>query len=185
MIDLERSEETLRPDPRRLVARPFLPGSATFGGDSRRLELIVDRILDLSPETQGRLLAETLHRSAGRHRDIRSTWLGHFEMACEAAPRFRKLSDPDVRLLIRAYLTLGYAYEGAALTNPSIVPFGKAIGGSQPFVMSARAIGEGHISSVAFFTGSVGQAGSLVFEDRSPFADNGERKEPVYQRLSF
>ena len=51
--------------------------------------------------------------------------------------------------------------------------------------MSARAIGEGHISSVAFVTGSAGRAGSLVFDARSPFADNGERKEPVYQRLSF
>jgi hypothetical protein len=185
MIDLERSEQALRPDPRRLVARPFLPGSAAFGGDSRRLELIVDRILDLPPEIQGQLLAETLHRSAGRHRDIRSTWLGHFEMACEPVPRFKKVSDPDVRLLIGAYLTLGYAYEGAALTNPSIVPFGQASGGSQPFVLSARAIGEGHISSVAFFTGMAGQAGSLSFDDRSPFADNGERKEPLYQRLSF
>jgi len=185
MIDLERSEQTLRPDPRRLVARPFLPGAAVFGGDSRRLELIVDRILDLSPDIQVGLLAETLHRSADRHRDIRSTWLGHFEMACERVPRFSKVSDPEVRLLIGAYLTLGYAYEGAALTNPSILPFGEASGGLQPFVMSARAIGEGHISSVAFFTGRVGPAGSLVFDDRSPFADNGERKEPLYHRLSF
>ena len=70
MIDLERSEQTLRPDPKRLVARPFLPGSAAFGGDSRRLELIVDRILELPPENQGQLLAGAAHRSAGRHRDI-------------------------------------------------------------------------------------------------------------------
>ena len=129
MIDLERSEQTLRPDPKRLVARPFLPGSAAFGGDIRRLELIVDRILDLPPESQGRLLAEASHRSAGRHRDIRSTWLQHFEMACERAPRLDKVTDPDVRLLIGAYLTLAYAYEGAALANPSIVPLGEASGG--------------------------------------------------------
>src|SRR5688572_26670969 len=139
MIDLERSEQTLRPDPRRLVARPFLPGAAAFGGDSRRLELIVDRVLDLAPEVHSRLLADTLNRCAGRHRDIRSTWIQHFEMACERSPRIRNVSDPDVRLLIGAYLTLGYAYEGAALTNPSIVPLGEASGGSQPFVMSARA----------------------------------------------
>ncbi|MGH3667017.1 MAG: glycosidase, partial [Acidimicrobiia bacterium] len=137
MIDLERSEQTLRPDPRRLVARPFLPGAAAFGGDSRRLELIVDRILDLAPEVQSRLLADTLNRSAGRHRDIRSTWIQHFGMACERAPRLDNVTDPDVRLLIGACLTLAYAYEGAALTNPSIVPLGEASGGMQPFVMSA------------------------------------------------
>ena len=133
MIDLERSEQTLRPDPRRLVARPFLPGSAAFGGDSRRLELIVDRILDLAPEVQSRLLADTLNRSAGRHRDIRSTWLQHFGMACERAPRLDNVSDPDVRLLIGAYLTLAYAYEGAALTNPSIVPLRRSERGDAAF----------------------------------------------------
>jgi predicted GH43/DUF377 family glycosyl hydrolase len=185
MIDLDRSEQTLRPDPRRLVARPFLPGAAAFGGDSRRLELIVDRVLDLAPEVQSRLLSDTLNRSVGRHRDVRSAWLQHFGMARERVPRLDKVSDPNVRLLIGAYLTLAYAYEGAALTNPSIVPLGEASRGTQPFVMSARAIGEGHISSVAFFTGTAGQAGSLVFDARSPFADNGERKEPLYQRLSF
>ncbi|MGH8947213.1 MAG: hypothetical protein ACRDXF_00015, partial [Acidimicrobiia bacterium] len=111
MIDLERSEQTLRPDPRRLVARPFLPGTAAFGGDTRRLELIVDRILDLPPEIQDQLLTDALARSAGRHRDIRSAWLEHFEMACDRAPRIEVVSDPDLRLLVGAYLTLGYAYE--------------------------------------------------------------------------
>jgi predicted GH43/DUF377 family glycosyl hydrolase len=71
------------------------------------------------------------------------------------------------------------------LTNPSIVPYGAGEGDTQPFVMSARAIGEGHISSVAFFTGVAGVGGSIDFDPRSPFADNGERREPVYQRSSF
>ena len=185
MIDLRRTEQALSPDPQRLVARPFLPGTAAFGGDTRRLELIVERILDLPPEIQGRRLADALDRSTGRHRDIRSTWLRHFEMACDRAPRFKVVSARDLQLLIGAYLTLGYAYEGAALTNPSIVPFGDATGDSQPFVMSTRAIGEGHISSVAFITGAAGKGGTLDLDPRSSFADNGERKEPIYQRLSF
>lgn len=185
MIDLKRREEPLRPDSRRVVARPFLPGMASFGGDNRRLELIIDRILDLPSAEQEQLLSEATQRSAGRHRDIQSTWLRHFSMAAERATRLRSVSNPELRLLIGAYLTLGYAYEGAALTNPSIVPFGEGSGRSQPFVMSARAIGEGHISSVAFFTGTAGVDGRLDFDPRSPFADNGERKEPLYQRLSF
>ncbi len=106
-------------------------------------------------------------------------------MAAERDGRLRSVDDPEIRLLVGAYLTLGYAYEGAALTNPSMVPFGEASGGSQPFVMSARAIGEGHISSVALFTGRVRSDGNLEFDPRSPFADNGERTEPIYQRLSF
>jgi predicted GH43/DUF377 family glycosyl hydrolase len=185
MIDLARNEQPLRPDPRRLVARPFLPGTSSFGGDIRRLELIVERIVDLPPETQSDLLADAIQRAKGRYRDIHATWLRHFEMAVERVPRLESVSGPDLQLLVGAYLTLGYAYEGAALTNPSIVPYGEESDGSQPFVMSARAIGEGHISSVAFFTGNAGAGGALTFDPRSPFADNGQRQEPLYRRLTF
>ena len=123
----------------RLVARPFLPGSAAFGGDTRRLELIVDRILDLSPEIQSELLAETLHRSIGRHRNIRSTWLGHFEMACEA----------DVTIQGRCQIqmsgsSLGPTSLWAMPTRAPRSPTRRSsrsatrAEGSQPFVMSAR-----------------------------------------------
>ncbi len=185
MIHMERSDQLLQPDPRRLVARPFLPGSPGFGGDAARLALIVERVLDLPAEEQDRLLADAIQRSASRYRDIRPTWLRHFEMASERVTRLGTIFDPDLRLLVGAYLTLGYAYEGAALTNPSIVPYGARKGDTQPFVMSARAIGEGHISSVAFFTGVAHVGGSIDFDPRSSFADNGERREPVYQRSSF
>jgi hypothetical protein len=73
MIDLARNEQPLRPDPRRLVARPFLPGTSSFGGDIRRLELIVERIVDLPPETQSDLLADAIQRAKGRYRDIHAT----------------------------------------------------------------------------------------------------------------
>ena len=57
-----------------------------------------------------------------------------------------------MRLIVGAYLTQSYAYEAAAITNPSMVPVGPASSGAQEFVMSARAIGEGHVSSIAFVT---------------------------------
>jgi predicted GH43/DUF377 family glycosyl hydrolase len=185
MLDLKRSEHRITPDAGRLVSRPFLPGAFNFGGDLHRLERIVERILALAPEAQGRLLDEALARSAGRFRDIESRWLANYDLAAERVPVFASVEDPDLRRLIGSYLTLGYAYEAAALTNPSIVQVGEAHDGLQPFVMSARAIGEGHISSVAFLTGSAGPGGEIQFDPRSPYADNGDRMEPTYRRRSF
>jgi predicted GH43/DUF377 family glycosyl hydrolase len=185
MLDLKRSEHRITPDAGRLVSRPFLPGAFNFGGDIHRLELIVERVLALAPETQDRLLEEALTRSAGRFRDIESRWLANFDLAAERLSVLASIEDPDRRRLIGSYLTLGYAYEGAALTNPSMVQFGEAHDGFQPFVMSARAIGEGHISSVAFLTGSASSAGEVRFDLRSPYADNGDRREPTYRRRSF
>lgn len=185
MDELKRSDLSLKPDPGRLVARPFLPGTANFGGDTKRLELIVERILDLPLESRQLLLSQARERASGRFRDIGSVWQRHFEMGAERVNQLWSVEDPELRLLIGAYLTLGYAYEGAALTNPSIVPFGEARDGRQPFVMSARAVGEGHISSVSFFTGNVGADGDLVFDPRSRYADNGERRPARYDRLGF
>jgi predicted GH43/DUF377 family glycosyl hydrolase len=108
-----------------------------------------------------------------------------FDLAAEWIHGLDQMQNVDLRLLIGSYLTLGYAYEAAALTNPSIVPFGKPRDGLQPFVMSARAIGEGHISSVAFLTGWASPSGDVEFDPRSPFADNGDRLEPTYRRRSF
>lgn len=184
MYDLTRSELRITPDATRLVSRPFVPGAVNFGGDDRRLGLIVERVLALAPEAQHRLLEEARGRATGRFRDIESLWLRHFDLVVERVPGLNATTE-EMRLLIGSYLTLGYAYEAAALTNPSMVPFGERRGGVQPFVMSARAIGEGHISSVAFLTGSAGPTGEVEFDPRSPFADNGQRLEPTYRRRSF
>jgi predicted GH43/DUF377 family glycosyl hydrolase len=162
-----------------------MPGAVNFGGDPRRLGLISERVLALAPEAQDRLLTDAMERASGRFRDIESHWLNHYELATERVPALAETDDERLRLLMGAYLTLGYAYEAAALTNPSIVPFGDSQDGVQPFVMSARAIGEGHISSVAFLTGSAGSSGELRFDQRSPFADNGRRLEPTYRLRSF
>jgi predicted GH43/DUF377 family glycosyl hydrolase len=185
MLELTRSEHRIEPDSGRLVSRPFMPGAVNFGGDSHRVELIIERVLALAPEAQERLLSEALARASGRFRDIEPHWLRHFELASERVPSLVRIGEVRLRLLIGSYLTLGYAYEAAALTNPSIIPLGEVHDGVQPFVMSARAIGEGHISSVAFLTGSAGPSGELEFDQRSPFADNGLRLEPTYRLRSF
>ncbi|MGH3650902.1 MAG: glycoside hydrolase family 130 protein [Acidimicrobiia bacterium] len=185
MVNLTRTLHHLRPDPSRLVTRPFIPGSINLASDQTRVERIVHRILE-QPEDERRTLVESLIlRHGDRFSDIETTWLAHFEMARERVDALGSVTDRDHRLLVGAYLTQAYAYESVALTNPSMVPIGDPAGGVQQFVMSARAIGEGHISSIAFLTGSVDESGAVELEERHPHVSNGRRTAPSYSKAAF
>ena len=75
--------------------------------------------------------------------------------------------------LIGAYFCHEYTYAAAALMNPSIVPHPDQSGmgqGACRFVMSLRAVGEGHISSIAFREGIVEEDGTFQLWPQSHFA---------------
>ncbi|HWB89510.1 MAG TPA: glycoside hydrolase family 130 protein [Acidimicrobiia bacterium] len=167
------------------MARPFLPGMANFGGEPSRLDTIVKRVLEIPEEEYDRLLDELVTRHRALSEDLDAIWLRHFEGARELSPVLADVSEPRLQKLVGAFLTQAYAYEGAALTNPSIVPLGDPSEGRQPFVMSMRAIGEGHISSIAFATGVVDGNGEIELDERHPYVSNGERHAPQYVRSAF
>jgi predicted GH43/DUF377 family glycosyl hydrolase len=185
MFRLTRTDHRIFPDPSRFVARPFIPGGPNFAGGADRVDLIADRILSLPVDEQRRLLEDARQRSTPRYHDIEETWRKNCDAGLKRSTHHESVPDPDLRLLIGAYLTQGYAYEAAALTNPSMVALGEPSDGILDFVMSARAIGEGHISSIAFLTGSVDLEGNLDFDERHPTVSNGDRSSPVYRRTAF
>jgi predicted GH43/DUF377 family glycosyl hydrolase len=168
-----------------VIPRPFLPG--THGPDTEpgRLASIIDRILALPENDRDRLLTETRERSKKGYGHVEVAWLRHFGLARDLVPSLDQVVDDDLQLLIGAFLTQGYAYEAAALTNPSMVPVGPPSAGAQSFIMSARAIGEGHISSIAFFTGSVDATGTVVLDPRSEHVSNGIREFGSVRKESF
>ena len=87
--------------------------------------------------------------------------------------------------MIGAHFTHEYAIEGAALTNPSMVPHPDQSGlepGELRFLMSARAIGEGQLSCVEFRTGVVGPRGELRVDEPSPHASIGRVRPTRYRR---
>lgn len=185
MALLTRTGHVLEPDGSRLVARPFLPQQANFGGGKDRLLSIVDRVLDIDPAARAHILEEARARASGRFLAIEERWLEHFQIAAGHLPFLRNETDENTRLLIGAYVTQGYAYEGMARTNPSMVPVEGGEPGSQRFVMSIRLVGEGFISSIGFMAGSVDDTGTVTFEERDPYAGNGKRHEPLYDRAAF
>lgn len=176
-----RLTTVLRPDPRRVLARSFVPGEwANMQGGSR-IAAVVDRVLAIPDDDVPALLAGVRETFASRHRDLDAI-LGRHAATVQAHAQGRQLSDERLCLL-GAYFTQEYAVEGAALTNPSIVAAPDTAGadpGELPFVMSARAIGEGHISSITFRAGVVDGDGEARMQPPTGYVVAGTRHDPAY-----
>ena len=147
-MQLKRTSITLRPDQSRVLLRPFNPG------DAQRVRGIVARIMSLPDDQVDLLLSEVSAEFSKRHQQIQTLFRQRFEQVREWLPRGGELSEPR-RLLIGSYFLAEYSLESAALFNPSIVPHPDQKGlatGALRFVLSLRATGEGHISSITFRT---------------------------------
>jgi predicted GH43/DUF377 family glycosyl hydrolase len=183
---LGRRPPRLSPDPSRVIARLFVPGEELPGHHSRARG-VLERVLELSDAEVDEALADLRSRFTDRHRDVEATFERHFDLM---APRMvaGEAVSPDRQLLIGAYFTAEYATEGAALTNPSMVEHPDQSGlapGELRFVMSARAVGEGHYSCIAFRTGVVDAGGTIQVEPPGPFLDVGQLVGASFDHRAF
>lgn len=182
MVTVRRCDIEIRPNPDRVVARPFLPGETAFAGGPTRVELIGSRVLALDDIEAEKILADTRASFETRHSDLSAVWSRNADWATQIVPALG-VAAGDRRQLLGAYFTQEYAPEAAAVCNPSIVPSPQGSDGR--FIMSLRAIGEGHNSSVEFRTGSVDGEGCVTVDDPSPFLNLGERRSPLYDKAFF
>ena len=182
-IEVRRSSVQLLPDSARVLGRPYVPGEEPHAPGQPRLERIVDSVRQLSAKAIAAELADIQRRFQGRHRDLSLLLTRNGD---RAAPLMEGCSD-DARTLVGAYLTQEVAFQAAALTNPSMVPApGPASAdGSARFVLSQRAIGEGHLSSITFRTGSIDARGDVAIDGVSTLAETGERRGAIHERRHF
>jgi predicted GH43/DUF377 family glycosyl hydrolase len=159
----------LRPDASRVVVRPFKPATEPrdFNSTDRtRANHIVDRVLGLDAATVASQLAEVLESFQGRHRNLLETFEARADemgAAFSAHPSFTE----DQRRLVGAYFLHEYSFEAVALFNPSIVSHPDQAGapsGGRRFILSLRAVGEGHVSSVTFRSGVICADGSVTVD---------------------
>ena len=172
---LNRQALYLRPDPARVVVRRFGP-QAEPGDlsptDRIRANHIVDRVLSLDPATAESLLAEVLENFKGRHRNLLERFearADEMEVAFESHRDFTQVQ----RRLVGSYFLHEYSFEAAALFNPSIVSHPDQTGapeGGRRFILSVRAVGEGHISSLTFRSGSIAADGAVSVDPTSRLA---------------
>jgi predicted GH43/DUF377 family glycosyl hydrolase len=165
----------LRPDPSRVVVRPFRLASEPRDlnpTDWKRADHIVGRVLAMDADTTASLLDDVLQNFEGRHRNL----LAKFEArATEMENALSGHADftRSQRQLVGAYFMHEYSFEASALFNPSIVPHPDQVGapaGGCRFVLSVRAVGEGHISSLTFRAGSIASDGSVTIDPTTRLA---------------
>lgn len=174
-----RSALHLLPDHRRVITRSFLPGQEFLIQGISRAESVIERVLSMSAAEVNATLMATMRQFDHRHADLLEVFREHFRLVSHRLPLLH--ADPDEmeqarKDLIGAYFTQEYSIEGAALFNPSIVAHPDQDGldpGALRFVMSARAVGEGHVSSVEFRTGVIGPGRALVIDPPGRFLTAG------------
>ncbi len=166
--------------------KPFLPGGEQIGGTSR-IEAILGRILAIPEKEVSTTLAHACGQFAGRHRDLEWNLEAHCDIVLAQVGLVENLSAQR-RLLIGAYFSHEYSVEAAALGNPSMVQGPDQSGlapGETRFVMSLRAIGEGHVSSVEFRSGVIDPNLEIRIEERRPQIESGGRVLAAYEKSFF
>ena len=165
----------LRPDPARVVVRPFRPATEPRDlnpTDKTRANHIVGRVLRLEPGAAARQLTEVLENFQDRHRNLLETFETRAAEMEEALEPHAVLNKTQ-RCLIGAYFLHEYSFEASALFNPSIVRHPDQSGAPKNgcrFVLSLRAVGEGHISSLTFRSGTIGADGSVAVDPTARLA---------------
>jgi predicted GH43/DUF377 family glycosyl hydrolase len=181
-IHVKRTTTILRPDQSRVLLRPFSPG------DSQRIGRIIARIMSIPEDRVGLLLDEVSAEFSQRHQHIRELFLERFERVRELMLTDEELSEQR-RLLIGSYFLAEYSLESAALCNPSIVPHPDQTDlppGALRFILSLRATGEGHISSITFRTGIVHPDQRIeVFTPTGFLTEPRQIPNPLYEKALF
>jgi len=160
MVEVKRTDIKIKSDPQKVIPI-FLDLNK-----KKRITGIISNVASLDDNEVEKILNQVLNEFENRHIDFKDVILNHFQnrQVKVAIPKNLSVSK---KLLIGAYFTKEYSIESAALFNPSIVVHPSQKGSNSndmKFVMSLRATGEGHISSIVFRTGMLLQDGRIVLD---------------------
>ncbi len=162
----------LRPDPARVVIKPYVPAEAPPGfvtTDSPRAQRVADRVLGMDEVSLDQELKRVFENLDRRHCDAQHILRRRYHEVHGLVIDHVMVTHKQA-LLIGAYFSEEYAFEAAALFNPSIVshPDQTGVGvGAIRFILSLRGVGEGHVSSVTFRTGVCGANGAITIDPPS------------------
>ena len=182
-LKLRPSGITRRPDPARVLLRPFIPG------DAERIRAVIQRALALTEEETEQQMAVILADFGSRHLNLPAVWHRHYGHIARHVPTGSPELTEARQLYLGALFSGEYALESAALFNPSMVPHPDQSGlppGALRFVLSLRATGEGHISSIEFRTGTITAALEITLEEPSRMVTAPTlNPNPTYRKSVF
>ncbi len=166
----------------RVITREHIPDSIT------RIRNVINMVLKLPENEVVKLYNSVIDEFSGRHRRLEDSLEKHYEHIEHFIPQKDSLSL-ERRLLLGSYFTKEYSIEAAALFNPSIVlhPDQNGVNGSEVrFIMSLRATGEGHISSIEFRSGTIHEDNDISIDQVGRFVETPEiHPNPIYNKHLF
>jgi predicted GH43/DUF377 family glycosyl hydrolase len=184
-LSIERKPIRVNPDPKRVIARFF------FNGNDRAKE-VIERVMNISEEVAFGIVSPLLQEYSKRHRNITRVLNRH---CSKLKPLFQELNiDYDTltvyrKLLIGSYFTHEYSIESAAFFNPSIVEDPDQTemeDGQKRVIISFRAVGEGHISSITFRRALIDKFNNITIQPSGSYIDEAEIvRNAVYNKKLF
>lgn len=178
-LSVKRIRKIFRPDPSRVIMRSHIPSG------EGRIENIITRVLNLSDQKADKILQDIIEDFSGRHKNIWGALDKHYNRIQKHIPSNIVVNDTK-RALLGAYFSQEYTVQSAAFFNPSIVKHpdqAQVPEGSMRFILSFRAVGEGHLSSIEFREGIVDEEGNFEFDEVSPFVERAATmNNPVYKK---
>ena len=181
----KRTDVQILADVTRVVTRLFIPGQELIGGSESRTSNTVQEVMALSEEEVELVMSDIIERFSRRHDDLAAL----FDCLAE---RVMGIVDQDIsakrRQLLGAAFTHEYSIEGAAICNPSLVRHPDQTGVDPDglrVVMSLRAIGEGHKSTIEFRVGEITADHSIRIESPKPFPVLAETNPSLLDRDIF
>ena len=184
-IPVERQPIKVYPDSKRVIARFF------FNGEPRAKE-VIERIMNLSEDEVFALISPLLQEFSKRHRNITKILYRHcnkIKYIIEGLKIDFSVISTWRRLLLGSYFTHEYSIESAAFFNPSIVedPDQSDLeNGQKRIIISFRAVGEGHISSIAFRRAIIGTDNNIQVLPVGNYVDEAEIiRNTTYEKELF
>ncbi|MDA3905510.1 MAG: response regulator [Bacteroidales bacterium] len=185
-INVNRLETIFLPDPQRVIVRFFFPGPES------RVKKIIKKVIEIEDEKAQLTFNQALRNFSDRHRNISKIFAKHFNHVRHFVVELGYNPDeiPEFKLLlIGAFFTHEYSIESAAFFNPSMVEDpdqSNLIEGQKRVIVSFRATGEGHISSIVFRGGIVNANGSIDFYESNRLVDEAEViRKSQYTKIDF
>ncbi len=184
-LSIERKPIRINPDPKRVIARFF------FNGNDRAKE-VIKRVLDIDEDIAFGIISPLLQEYSKRHRNITRVLLRHCTklkpLFAELEVNYKTLTEYR-KLLLGSYFTHEYSIESAAFFNPSIVedPDQTELQeGNKRVIISFRAVGEGHISSITFRRALIDQNNTITVLPAGSYIDEAEIvRTAVYNKKLF
>ncbi len=184
-LTVKRKPNKFYPDPKRVITRYF------FLGEQRTIN-IIKKVLEMSDKDTHLILNQTLRDFSKRHRNISKVFENNFDKLKNILKKINvnpKSLAIERKLLIGSYFTMEYSIESTAFFNPCVVEHpdqSELEEGQKRIIVSFRATGEGHISSIAFRMGIIDKDNNLSFTPPGKLVDKPEFvKRHVYSKKSF